>query len=79
MYRRPRYTVTPDRELLGVLDSWMCAMAIQGARGIEAYERIAEIEAHMADTELLYLFDREGDLVAIMSRARPNRLRRAIS
>jgi hypothetical protein len=81
MYLHPTYAVTPGREPLGVLDAWMWARERrdadgarhgqkESARWIEGYERVAEMAAKMVDTRLVYVADREGDLVAIMRRAR---------
>ena len=81
MYVHPTYAVTPGREPLGVLDAWMWAREKrdadgvrpgqkESARWIEGYERIAEMAAHMPQTRLVYLADREADMVAMMRRAR---------
>lgn len=81
MYLHPTYALTPGREPLGVLDAWMWARETRGADGvrpgqkestrwIEGYERIAEMAAQMPQTRLVYLADREADMVAMMRRAR---------
>ncbi|PWF47965.1 IS4 family transposase [Massilia glaciei] len=81
MYLHPTYAVTPEREPLGVLDAWMWAREERGADGVrpgliestrwtEGYERIAEMATNMPDTRLVYLADREADIVAMMRRAR---------
>ena len=81
MYLHPTYAVTPGREPLGVLDAWMWAREMrdadgvrhgqkESARWIEGYERVAEMAANMPDTRLVYVADREADLVAMMRRAR---------
>lgn len=81
MYLHPTYAVTPGREPLGVLDAWMWAREKRDADGvrpgqkestrwIEGYERVAEMAADMPGTRLVYLADREADLVAMMRRAR---------
>ena len=80
MYVHPTYAVTPEREPLGVLDAWMWAREERDADGVrpgqkesrrwvEGYERIAEMAAHMPDTRLVYLADREADMVEMMRRA----------
>ncbi len=80
MYLHPTYVVTPEREPLGVADAWMWARepkACDGKRpGIreslrwtEGYERIAEMAATMPDTRLVYVADREADIVELMQRA----------
>ncbi|NMG14223.1 IS4 family transposase [Aromatoleum bremense] len=81
MYLHPTYAVSPAREPLGVLDAWMWARepkADDGPRGgitesvrwIEGYERIAERAAELPDTRLVYVADREADIIALMMRAR---------
>lgn len=76
----PTYAVTPDREPLGVLDAWMGARADPGSapaaeapgesrRWIEGYERVAEQAAVLPTTRLVYVADREGDMLALMQRA----------
>lgn len=80
MYLHPTYAVTPQREALGVLDAWMWAREPRdksGLRGgpkestrwIEGYERIAEMAADQPATRLVYVADREADLMPLMQRA----------
>ncbi|MBC7601522.1 MAG: IS4 family transposase [Ramlibacter sp.] len=80
MYVHPTYAVTPQREPLGVLDAWMWAREKKdkfGLRGgpkeslrwIEGYERIAEMAADLPSTRLVYVADREADLMPLMVRA----------
>jgi hypothetical protein len=80
MYLHPTYAVTPQREALGVLDAWMWARAKKDAQGqreglkeslrwIEGYDRIAEMAADFPATRLVYLADREADLMPLMRRA----------
>ena len=80
MYLHPTYAVTPGREPLGIVDAWMWArekkdkFGIRGGlkeslRWIEGYERIAEMAADLPDTRLVYVADREADLVPLMLRA----------
>ena len=80
MYLHPTYAVTVDREPLGVLDAWMWARAEKGSeaadeepsesrRWIEGYERVAEQAASLPDTRLVYVADREGDILELMQRA----------
>jgi hypothetical protein len=80
MYVHPTYAVTPGREPLGVLDAWMWAREERDADGVrpgqkestrwvEGYERIAEMATQMPNTRLVYLADREADMVALMRRA----------
>lgn len=81
MYLHPTYAVTPQREPLGVIDAWMWAREPKGADGtrpgvsestrwIEGYERVAETAARMPGTRLIYVADREADMVGLMQRAR---------
>jgi len=80
MYLHPTYAVTVEREPLGVLDAWMWARERRGADGVrpgqkestrwvEGYERVAEMAADMPGTRLVYLADREADMVEMMRRA----------
>lgn len=80
MYLHPTYAVTPQREPLGVLDAWIWARekkdksGIRGGpkeslRWIEGYERIAEMAVELPTTRLVYVADREADLMALMVRA----------
>lgn len=80
MYLHPTYVVTPEREPLGVTDAWMWARAPKGADGkrsgireslrwSEGYERIAETAATMPHTRLVYVADREADILELMQRA----------
>ena len=81
LYVHPTYAVTPDREPLGVLDAWMWAREPKDANGerggplestrwTEGYTRIAEMAARLPDTRLVYVADREADIVALMAQAR---------
>lgn len=81
MYLHPTYAVTPAREPLGVLDAWMWAREFKDADGHrggapeslrwkEGYERVAELAAELPDTRLVYVGDREADIVEWMARAR---------
>lgn len=80
MYLHPTYAVTPLREPLGIMDAWMWARekkdksGIRGGpkeslRWVEGYERIAETAAHLPQTRLIYVADREADLMPLMLRA----------
>ncbi|NHZ67138.1 IS4 family transposase, partial [Massilia sp. CCM 8694] len=81
MYLHPTYAVTPDREPLGMLDAWMWAREKRGDDGVrpglkesrrwvEGYERIAEQAIELPGTRLVYLADREADMVEMMRVAR---------
>lgn len=80
MYLHPTYVVTPQREPLGVVDAWMWAREpkeadghrpgqLESDRWIEGYERIAEMAARNPQTRLVYLADREADILRLMQRA----------
>lgn len=81
MYVHPTYAVSPEREPLGVLDAWMWAREpkdaqgkrdglLESARWTEGYLRIAELAGRLPDTRLVYVADREADIVALMAQAR---------
>lgn len=81
LYVHPTYAVSLAREPLGVLDAWMWAREPKdetGARGgvresvrwREGYERVAELAAELPDTRLVYVADREADIVELMATAR---------
>lgn len=81
MYLHPTYAVTTAREPLGVLDAYMWAREPKDATGvrpgikessrwIEGYQRVAEQASALPDTRLVYLADRESDIVALMVTAR---------
>ncbi|OYO28920.1 IS4 family transposase [Janthinobacterium sp. PC23-8] len=80
MYVHPTYAVTPERLPLGVIDAWMWAREkIDGngvrpgikesGRWIEGYGRIAEMAAEMPATRLVYVADREADMIELMTYA----------
>lgn len=80
MYVHPTYAVTPAREPLGILDAWMWAREKKDAAGrrggpkeslrwIEGYERLAELAPQVAATRLVYVADREADMLPLMARA----------
>ncbi|XVK65292.1 IS4 family transposase (plasmid) [Ralstonia solanacearum] len=80
LYLHPTYAVSADRVGLGVLDAWMWAREpkdAQGKRGgmkesrrwIEGYERVAETASSLPHTRLVYVADREADMIALMVRA----------
>lgn len=80
MYLHPTLAVTPERLPLGVIDAWMWARETKNEHGerpgisesvrwIEGYERVAERAQELPDTRLVYVADREGDILALMQRA----------
>jgi hypothetical protein len=82
MYLHPTYAVTPAREPLGVLDAWMWSRELkdpktgkrpgqrESLRWVEGYARIAEQAAALPESRLIYVADREGDIVELMRLAR---------
>ncbi len=83
MYAHPTYAVSTAREPLGVLDAWMWARqprTAEGTRGdvseslrwLEGYERLAEMAPRLGQTRLVYVADREADIMALMVKARDN-------
>lgn len=81
LYLHPTYAVTPSREPLGVLDAYMWAREPKGADGVrpgikestrwtEGYERVAEQAAALPATRLVYVADRESDIMALMVKAK---------
>lgn len=81
MYLHPTYAVSPVREPLGVLDAWMWARAPkddsgvrpgakESERWIEGYARVAELAEQMPNTQLVYVADRESDMMELMVQAR---------
>ncbi len=81
MYLHPTYAVTLAREPLGVLDAWMWARepkdaegprggVLESTRWVEGYERMAELASELPQTRLVYVADREADIVALMAKAR---------
>lgn len=80
MYLHPTYAVTTEREPLGILDAWMWAREkkdTSGKRGgpkeslrwVEGYERLAELAPQLPATRLVYVADREADMMPLMARA----------
>lgn len=80
MYLHPTYVVTPEREPLGITDAWMWARHTKDGDGnrpgireslrwTEGYERIAETAQTMPGTRLVYVADREADILELMQRA----------
>lgn len=81
MYLHPTFAVTPEREPLGLLDAWMWAREKKDDQGVrpgrkeserwvEGYARVAELASELPATRLVYVADREADILALMVRAR---------
>jgi hypothetical protein len=72
MYVHPTYAVTPQRLPLGIVDTWMWARPLdtpESQRWVEGYERVAERARRLPGTRLVYIADREADMLALMQRA----------
>ncbi|KWN05596.1 hypothetical protein WT83_28955 [Burkholderia territorii] len=69
----------PERLPLGGLDAWMWARDPKGKQGkrdgvkracaVKGYERITETATSLPQTRLVYVADREADMIALMVRA----------
>ena len=69
LYLHPTYVVTPQRLPLGIADAWMCARPLdvsESRRWIDGYERQAELAGRLPGTRLVYVADREGDMLELM-------------
>lgn len=81
LYLHPTYAVTPEREPLGLVNAWNWAREfkpegggarpgiVESRRWLEGYERLGDLAAQMPQTRLVYVADRESDLLALMQRA----------
>jgi hypothetical protein len=81
MYCHPTLCVTPERLPLGLTDSWMWSRGLskeadlanppnkESLRWIKGYERVAEMAGRCPDQRLVYVSDREGDMIDLMERA----------
>jgi len=82
MYLHPTLCITPDRLPLGISDAWMWARGKSKAedqnnptikesdRWIEGYERVAEMAERCPKSRLVYVADREGDILSFMQRSK---------
>jgi hypothetical protein len=79
MYVHPTYAVSTQRVPLGVLDAWMwarqpktgkgkCAGVRESLRWVEGYQRLAELAAKLPGTRLVYVADREADIMELWRR-----------
>lgn len=72
MYLHPTYAVSPQRLPLGIVDTWMWVRPLdiaESRRWIEGYERVAERAGQLPATRLVYVADREADILELMQRA----------
>ena len=81
MYLHPTLCITPDRIPLGVSDAWMWSRGKtkvedqanptikESDRWIEGYERVAEMAERCPQNRLIYVADREGDILSLMARS----------
>ena len=79
LYLHPTLAVTPDRLPLGLLDCWTWTRPFvdadkESVRWLEGYQRLCEAQQYLweqaADTHLVYIADREGDLFPIYTEHR---------
>ena len=82
MYLHPTLCMTPDRIPLGISDAWMWAREKskeedqnnptikESDRWIEGYERVAEMAERCPQSRLVYVADREADIVSLMQRSK---------
>nr|WP_254894768.1 IS4 family transposase [Chromobacterium haemolyticum] len=81
MYLHATLAISLQRVPLGVLDAWMWARGAKGEDGrrppalkesvrwVEGYERVAEQAQALPGVRLVYVADREGDMLTLMARA----------
>ncbi len=80
MYVHPAYAVTTARAPLGIFDARMwarepkngdgrCCGPEESLRSIEGYERLVELAPSLSKTRLVYVDDREADMMPLMARA----------
>jgi hypothetical protein len=76
LYAHPTLVATPAGVALGVVDAWLWARkpkdqpnVKESARWVEGYEIVADLAETVADTRLVYIADREGDLRALIDDA----------
>lgn len=84
MYLHPTLAITPDREPLGVIDSWMWSREyknedgtregiLESTRWIEGIDRISEQAPRITGTtRLVYVADREGVIVELFNKNHDN-------
>jgi len=82
MYLHPTLCITPDRIPLGISDAWMWSRGKtkkedqesltikESDRWIEGYERVAEMADRCPKNRLVYVADREGDILNLMARSK---------
>jgi len=77
LYLHPTLVINEAGVALGVTDSWHWARLPKGEpdlneslRWVEGYERVAEMAQLAPNTRLVYVADREGDLRALIERAK---------
>lgn len=82
MYLHPTLCITPERIPLGISDAWMWSRGAtkvedeanpiikESDRWIEGYERVAEMAERCPQSRLVYVADREGDILNLMARSK---------
>lgn len=76
LYVHPTLVVTPQGVALGVIDAWLWArgpkdepQVKESTRWVEGYAIVADLADQVAETRLVYIADREGDLRDLMDAA----------
>jgi hypothetical protein len=81
MYLHPTYAVTVDREPLGLVNSWNWAREFkpegagvrpgmrESVRWPEGYDHLVGLAKGLPDTRLVFVADRESDMMALFERA----------
>jgi len=82
MYLHPTLCITPQRIPLGISDAWMWsrgktktddqdkATIKESERWVEGYERVAEMAENCPQSRLVYVADREGDILSLMAKSK---------
>lgn len=81
MYMHPTYAVSVSREPLGIVDLWMWSREFkekdgkrpgprESRRWPEGYAHLAQWATTLPQTRLVYMADREGDMMELMRTAR---------
>jgi len=81
MYLHPTFCITPERLPLGITDVWQWARGKskkedqnnpsikESLRWIEGYERVAEMAERCPEQRLVYVTDREGDMLDLIKKS----------
>jgi len=81
MYLHPTLCITPERLPLGISDVWQWTRGTskkedhkkclikESQRWVEGYERVAEMAVRCPEQRLVYVTDREGDMLDLLKKA----------